>query len=236
MNRRTKRMLREYYAAPKSQQKWEFIAKWKRPEIYIGKMILLQLRYLSKWNVICSLLLFGIMTVAAGYVRPSVLGALYAMVPFLVVLSVTESMRSFRFGMTELEGTALFSLKSIIMMRMLLLGFGNLLCLFLFAFIREENVGMEFIHLLVPYFMTASGGLSIFRRHSGMTGNYICLGWSAGISALQYYIYYIYQNIYLAEYNTIWLLACVLLAAALGREMKKTFSVITKQKEDLAWD
>lgn len=236
MNRRTRKMLREYYRAPEPRRKREFAARWTRRRISIGKMILHQLRYISKWHMLCSMLLFGMMLAAGSYVSFSVLGTLYAMVPFLVVLSVTESMRSFRFGMTELESTTLFSLKSIIMMRMLLLGVGNLFCLFMFAFLRNENVVMEFIYLLVPYFLTAAGGLAVFRRHSGVTGNYMCLALSAGVSALQCYVYYAYHDIYLAEYNTIWLFVCILLAVLLGREMKQTFLVITKQREDLVWD
>lgn len=236
MNRRTKKMLKAYYEAPAPQRKQEFAARWTGKRVHIGKMILLQLRYISKGHAVCSVLLFCIMVAADSYMRLSLLGALYAMVPFFVMLSVTESMRSFRFGMTELESTTLFSLKSIIMMRMLLLGAGNMLCLLLLAVFRHENIIMEFIYLLVPYFMTAAGGLAVFRRCAGVAGNYICLVLSVGISTLQYYVYVAYQNIYVAEYNTIWLVICLLLAVVLAGEIKNTFLVIAKQKEDLVWD
>lgn len=236
MNRKTKKMLKIYYEAPKPERKRAFLAKWNRRKIRIWKKLFLQLRYLSKWHLVCSALLFGIMVNAGRYAGQHVLGMLYALVPFLVMLSVTESMRSVRFGMAELEGTTLFSLKSVIMMRLLLLGMGNVLCLFILALVRHENVRMEFIHLLVPYFMTAAGSLAIFRKHSGIEGNYMCLALSSGVSVLQFYVFTNYQMLYVNRYNTIWLIICFLLAAALGREVTRTFLAITVQKEDLAWD
>lgn len=236
MNRKIKKMLREHYVAPMPQRKREFVAKWKKPKIHIGEMIFLQLRYISKWHLVLSLLLLGIMMGISRYISLPYMGVLYGLVPFLVMLSVTESMRSFRFGMTELEGAALFSLKSIIMMRMLLLGMGNMFILLVLAFIRSNRWMMEFVYLLVPYFITAAGGLAIFRKHSGMEGNYMCLALSAGISVLQGFIYCSCQNLYEAEYNSIWVAICGLLAVALGRQIRRTFVVMAGKKEDLAWD
>ena len=52
-------------------------------------------------------------------------GAVYGLVPFLVLISVTESTRSYRYEMEELELSSRFSLKSIVMARMVILGVGG---------------------------------------------------------------------------------------------------------------
>ena len=76
----------------------------------------------------------------ATYVMEEIyVSMIYGVVPFLVMLSVTESMRSYRYGMEELELSARFSLKSIVMARMLMLGIGNLAVLIAIAGVLGDD-------------------------------------------------------------------------------------------------
>lgn len=240
MERKMKQELHRYFDAPEPTGKKEFMRQVKRrrhiQKISIFNMVKMQLHYVSKivWMMDC--LFLGMAVICSNFARTEYIGCIYAMIPFFVMMSITESMRSYRYGMDELELSARFSLKSIILTRMLVLGVGNFIMLILVTFVLHTGIALEnyngiimrtaswtnIIYMLVPYMLTAAGGLMIVRRFPNREGNYICFAYSAMIAVLEFTAAYKYSYIYEMHNINIWMIACVICVALLSYQVQRT--------------
>lgn len=131
-------------------------------------------------------------------------GAVYGLVPFLVLISVTESTRSYRYEMEELELSSRFSLKSIVMARMVILGVGNLAILFVIVNILGKSTEYHVLHILTPYFLTASGSLYIVRTVRENENTFLCFTIATIVSFLQMLLPAWFKEILAPEYISIW--------------------------------
>ena len=156
----------------------------------------------------------------------------YGLIPFLVMISVTESMRSYRYGMEELELSARFSLKSIVMARMTMLGIGNLLVLIVVAAVLRQQEGYHVLHILTPYFLTAGGGLYIVRNIRGNENTFFCFTLATAVSFLQMLLPWQFRELLMPGYVPIWAVVCVMGIAITAKESYRTI----RMTEDLAWN
>lgn len=233
MNRRLKEQLKQYYEAPAPERKREFLNRIRAPKQRIGAMLLVQLRYipLSAWML--SLALFALILSAGRMLPAYYAGCTYALVPFLSVTTVSVSMRSCRCRMAELESTTLFSLGSVIMMRMLLLGIGNLIMLVvLTCFMEPEFFWAEFLYILAPYLLAGSGSLMIYRRYAQRDANYMCLAFSGLVAVLELWASRGTAFMYEERYAGVWALACMLLLALFLVQVRKTMQAM----EEMVWN
>ncbi len=207
MERKRRKELAAYFEAPGPERKQLFIRQFKLPKMNLWHITAMQARYVSKGVWIFSALFFGGAILIAQTVEQKYVNMALGFVPFLVMFSVTESTRSYRCGMEELEMSARFSLKSIIMARMAALGLGNLAALTGAALVLGSRAQINPVHLLTPYFLTAGGGLYIVRNVRGKESSLLCFGLAAFVCVTIVCLSWRFNDIYLPQ--SVWIWACV---------------------------
>lgn len=152
------RQLRELWQAPAPRRRDIFLAGRAMPVISHGAFVLTQAAYIRKrvW-VLSVAIFFAVVGITAGWQRDVLWVAAGAM-PFLALIASWEQTRSVVYNMTELELTTRFSVKSIVLARMGLLGSFHLALLFLLlpllALYEQMGVWRTGVYLLVPYLLT----------------------------------------------------------------------------------
>lgn len=232
MERNRKEALALYFKAPEPKGKRAFIRKVGHKRISILQMLLLQLSYLPKWTwCLFGAALAGV-HIVGQYTPERVMVSAFALLPFLSMLVFVESMRSMTYHMEELEMAARFSLKSVVIARMAVLGGGSLVFVFVLAVFLQNGILQNICHLLVPYLITASGGLAIVRRFPTKDGTYFCGGYAAIVSAITSVVIYEYQWIFESRYLIFWMIAIGVLVYTTIREGYRTI----RMTEELAWN
>ena len=232
MERRLKEELCKYYEAPKPQQKQKFVRQFGISKINLSRLVLMQAKYISKWVWFTSASFFLMLYTATYVMEEKYVSTIYGLVPFLVLLSVTESTRSYRYGMEELELSARFSLKSIVMARMAMLGVGNLVFLIMIADILGQREGYHVLHILTPYFLTAGGGLYIVRTVRGNENIFYCFTLAIAVSFLQMLLPWRFRVLLAPEYVPVWALLFITGIVMTAKESYRTI----RMTEDLAWN
>lgn len=232
MERRLKEELSKYYEAPAPQKKQAFVRQMGVPKINLAYLTMLQVKYISKWTWLCSAVFCGLIYMMACSVDAKYARVVLAILPFWVMVSVTESMRSYRYGMEELELSARFSLKSIVMARLLVLGGGNLMVLAVTTGILSDASNFHVLHVMTPYFLTAGGGLFIVRNIKGSENTLYCFVLAAVVSVLELILQWQYQELFLQRYTIAWAALCM---AGVVFTLKESYRTI-RMTEDLAWN
>lgn len=241
MNRELKKLLEAAYEPPAPRHKQEFLRRIGCFEVRgsgIGwfRFLMTQVSYIEKWVWIVS---FAVFFTALGYGILSDKNAIWlfsAIIPFLAVTFITESIRSEAYGMAELEMASRFSLKSLLLARMEILGLMHLLALCLLAFISSGNSGITLfrtgVYLLVPYLLTDAAGLWIARKVHGREAVYGSLAAAVVIGFLPVFLRYIQNLVYDQKYFIWWLAALVILGGITLSELKKSM----KRTEEYTWN
>lgn len=203
-----KEELAEYFEAPRPERKREFVRQFGMQKISLIHMVFLQVKYISPRVWIWSLLTFCLAVVVTTGIEDKFVNVVYACVPFLVTLSAMEITRSYSNGMEELEMSARFSLKSIVLARMIVLGLGNLAVLTAVVLVLGGLVQGSGIYLYTPYFLTAGGCLCIVRMIRGNENVFLCFGWAALLSGMIIYLPWRFQELFNSRYSWAWVLLC----------------------------
>ncbi len=232
MDRRLKEELCRYYKVPKPQRKQEFIRQFGVRKMNMPYLVWMQAKYISKWIWLVSVCLCVLIYAVTYVMEEKYVSVIYGLIPFLVMISVTESMRSYRYGMEELELSARFSLKSIVMARMAMLGVGNLIVLIVIVNVLGECAGYQILHVLTPYFLTAGGSLHIVRIIRGNENTFFCFLLAATISFLQMLLPWRFQEMFAPGYVPMWAAAFVMGIIITVKESYRTI----RMTEDLAWN
>lgn len=232
MERRLKKELSRYYEAPKPQRKQKFIRQFGVQKINLPRFVLMQAKYISKWSWLVSAL-FCVVIYAATYAfEEKYVSLIYGMVPFLVMISVSESTRSYRYGMEELELSTRFSLKSVVMARMVMLGIGNMVVLIVIANFLGQHEGYHVFHVLTPYFLTAGGSLYIVRTVRGSENTFLCFMLAFAVSFLQMLLPWRFRELFSTDYLPMWVCCFVIGVLITAKESYQTI----RMTEDLAWN
>lgn len=238
MNKKMKRCIQKAFEAPQpnQQEKANFLRSLPQPQISIWKFILTQAAYLRKRTLFFSVLLLFPALIGAYYMEKNTLWVVSAFVPFLGLLAITENARSMMYGMYEFEMSTRFSLRSVLLARMGVLG---LLDIFVLCSItplccidNDFSLLQAGIYLLVPYLLTVTIGLWITRRFHSREAIYGCMSAAFLISGADMGLHLISDVIYQSSYLSWWL---VLSALLVGRMIYETYCTI-KQTEDLTWN
>ncbi len=173
MNSNMKRLLKECFEAPEPKKKREFIASLPSPDVSIMDFLLSQAAYIPKWIWSLSALIFVVALVGAGYLKKDMLWCVSACMPLLALAPVTESGRSQRWNMAELEMSSRFSLKSVLLARLGILGLADLLLFFLLLPLdlderRQFHSGNRGIYALPLYAHRTSGAVG--KPHCSRAG------------------------------------------------------------------
>ena len=236
MNSNMKRLLKECFEAPEPKKKREFIASLPSPDVSIMDFLLSQAAYIPKWIWSLSALIFAVALVGAGYLKKDMLWCVSACMPLLALAPVTESGRSQRWNMAELEMSSRFSLKSVLLARLGILGLADLLLFFLLlllAYVNGDSSLLETgIYMLCPYLLTVFLGLWISRRVHGQECAWVCGAVALGVSLGNTLMYQSIQGFYAPTGFRWWAAAFVLLSAGVAGQCYKTI----KEKEAPVWN
>lgn len=238
MNKQMKRSIQKAFEAPQpdQQEKARFLKTLPQPQISMWKFILTQATYLRKWTLLFSVLLLFPALIGAYYIEKNTLWIVSSFIPFLGLLAVTENARSITHGMSEFEMSTRFSLKSVVLARMGVLGGLDILVLFCLAPLccigNHFSLFQTGIYLLVPYLLTVTIGLWITRRFHSREAIYGCMSVAVLISGADIGLHLIADFVYQSSYITWWFVLSVLL---IGRMIYETYCTI-KQTEELAWN
>ena len=159
-----------------------------------------------------------------------------AFIPTLGLLAVTESNRSMMYGMSELEMSTRFSLKSVVLARMSILGAINFAVIAVLAPLCR--IGNDFsllqtgMYLLVPYLLTVNFSLWIARRTNDKEIIYGCMCVAAIVSGINTGLHFVTDLIYQKIYISWWLVLSILLLIEMVYEIHCTI----KRTEEYTWN
>ena len=238
MNHQLKRNIQKAFAAPTpdQQEKVKFLRTLPQPQIGMFRFILTQASYIRKVSWVLSGLILLPALFGACRISQDTLWVVSAFVPALGLLAVTESNRSMMYGMSEFEMSARFSLKSVVLARMSILGLLN------FAVIAVLTplcrIGNDFsllrtgMYLLVPYLLTVNFSLWIARRINHKEIIYGCMCVATIVSGINTGAHLVTDLIYQDIYTTWWLVLSILLLIELAYEIHCTI----KRTEEYTWN
>lgn len=226
MNRAMKHRLEQYFNAPKPSGKRAFLRSMEPRRINVCHLLIIQARYIPKWVWLTCAPLFVFAWYAGRFDQEFAVARLMALMPFLVMVSLTESMRSVVYGMQELELAAQFSLRSIVLARMGILGFANLLLLIVISVLLGQNTLKSVIFLLAPYLLTAFGNLMIVRRVAGKEGVFACAVFAFAVSGADLLLHTMMRTYFADRYLPAWFLLILLLGIAVVLEGRNTIKSI----------
>ena len=189
MKKNMKEYISRVYDAPRPMQKKEFLQKLNYPKTRWQDFIVCQLGYIDKKVWIISILLFSVILFFETIFTQGDMNLLWVVssfIPFIALMTITELARSVTFGMAELELTTRYNLRSVLLMRMGVLGVGNLVLLFAAIPILIMKLNMGIIKLgvyfLVPYLLTCFLSYVLARRIRPGEISLCCAGVAALIS------------------------------------------------------
>lgn len=230
MNRYLKRELKKAFAVPvpNPQEKARFLRTLPQPSIPTWQFLLTQIAYLRKWVLVLSVLFLLPTLWCNRHMDADTLWSISALIPFLALLAVTESTRSAVYGMQEFEMSTRFSIKSVMLARMSILGLLDafVLC----ALIPFYAAGIKLsllqtgLYLLVPYLLTANSSLWIARRFHGREALYGCLCAAAFVSLLSCGLRLLADIVYQISYVHWWLFLTVFLLGKTTGEIRRTIT------------
>jgi hypothetical protein len=236
MNKELKNALKESFEAPAPIRKKEFLRSIQKPSISIFQFVGTQTAYIRKWVWGISALIFAVALIGAEYMERDMLWCISAFMPLLALSVLTESGRSETYGMAEFELSTRFSLKSVVLARLGILGVANLalFCLLVpFAYMNNgANILQTGVYMACPYLLTAFGGLWAVRKIHGKEATYLCAGIAIAVSAGNLFVYQSFPTIYAGQGFIWWIAALILLGIGTTNQCYQ----MVKQTEELAWN
>lgn len=228
------RELKKMYEAPEPTGKKEFLRQFDTCYLSMGQFMWQQFWYIKKRMWIISAGVFFLGAVLCRSLDRETVWAISALVPFLALTLLTESGKSRAYRMDELEYATRFSLKSLLLARMGVLGLchGVLLCLLFLCM----NAGFlpgpgDLFYLLVPYLLTVCLGLAFLRRFRGKETVYVSMGIPVLVSLCMVMLNQVFPVFYGITMVKWWALASVLV---MFFTVKETV-LFCRQTEELAW-
>lgn len=192
MKNELKDALNVAFYAPEPKNKQLFLKKIRPREVSTSEMLLQQVRYIriSVWFISIAFIAFAF--IGSWMQIPEADELFPVLMPFLAVVSVLENRRSKKYGMSELEMVTRFSLRSVILARMIILGAAFLFTLVITSPVIATAFGGETIvtamHMLIPYLTTMTISLQVERSNLGRKLEYGSMAIAAIISVFMIWI------------------------------------------------
>lgn len=191
MRRSLENELKYVFEAPEPMHKRAFLRTLEQPKTSVFAFVLSQLGYIRRWVWIVSALVFILSMMGAVGLTKDTVWVTSALMPLLALTVVSESGRSEIYEMAELEMATRFSLRSVVLARLGILGVENLFILGLLSVgiwrqggstLYGAGVPTWGVCMLFPYLLTTFAGLTVVSRLRGREAVYICAGIAACIS------------------------------------------------------
>ena len=197
-----------------------------------GEFLAVQLFYIEKWVWVLSgmLMLFTVLACSRNTGNYP-----FALTPLLAVGILAETGRSYRWKMAELEYAARFSLRSIVLARMFLVGLTDTAGLLIVTAVVRSYLTYSlirvFLYMMVPYLLAAFLG-SLYERKkrtdAGLGSIVICLLSSAVFAAAPIFMSSLYEE----SLTIIWAAAFILLICSLAVSVREQM----REMEEPVWN
>lgn len=185
-----KNLIKEAYQIEPLDQK-NFIKKYQKRKMNIFDLLWQQAEHIGKVNALIGVIvLAAFITCIQGVEVLDVfaLTRISALIPAIGVIALAGVNRSEKWGMDELEMAARFSLRSVKLARLLLVGIIDVIILGIAALAVKLEGSVRPVQAVlvvaVPYLATAWGCLAITRKIHSKMDIYACMGWAAVIAFL----------------------------------------------------
>lgn len=237
MNKKLKREIQAFFAAPPPVQKEEFLKTLNFPKITYRRFLISQLCYIRKrvWTVSIMILLIGW---AAAYLSvpyiqwnsdANKIWIISSILPFLAMFSVTEIYRSTAYRMVELEVSCRYCLSQVVMARITLLGGGNFIILILLWTILHQVTSFSLVqiivYLMVPYLIVCSVCLLILNHVRGQEGIYGCAAavclCCTGNLIFSNIAQFMYTSVYFHGWLMLFPFSCIFIALEIRKFIKE---------------
>ena len=222
------RQIRGLCRAPRPDRKEAFFRQVKaqgllrrRPRtLHQGEFLAGQVLYIEKWIWAVSVLLL-LFIAEACRLRPG--NYPFALTPFLAAGVLAQTRRSFRWKMAEMEHAARFSLRSVMLARLFIVGAFNTAGLMIVILAVRPCYSYSllrvFLYMMVPY-LTAAWLGSLYERQQradhGWGSVVICLLSSAAFAAAPVFLARIYEE----SLTILWAAVLVLMACGLSGSVR----------------
>lgn len=166
-----KNLIKDAYYAPEPEKKMEFISRFRPRKVSTFRMLLQQIPYIRPYVWILAAAIVGI-AIAGSVTGGEGTDKLVALImPFTAAVGILENERSRRYNMSELEMATRFSLRSVVIARMTIMGFLSVILTAIVSPVIAESFGMQAVitaeTILMPYLMTMIISLHIERSPLG---------------------------------------------------------------------
>ena len=187
-----KDLLNEAFRAPEPSGKRAFLKNFRPREVSLFEMIWQQAAYIRVTVWLLALLVVAVAAAGAVMGLESTLNAVAMLMPFTAAVAVGEANRSRRCGMSEIEMVTRFSLKSVVLARMTLLGAAALVVLLIAApvtaMVTHDGTVLTAVRMVIPYLLTMSISLPIERSALGRKTDLSSLAVASVVAFLIYYL------------------------------------------------
>lgn len=231
-----KNELKQAFDAPSPLRKREFMRQLDCPRMRIREFLFTQIGYIRKWVWCVSAFTFIASVLSAAFLSDDILWIISALTPLLALTIISESGRSECYEMAELEMATRFSLKSVVLARLGILGVTNLMLLCLLVPIGLWNNVFSPVasglYIITPYLLTTFFGLFIVRKFKGREAIYACAGVTVCISFSVLFSHSAVSHIYQENYLVWWAAGALALCIGTGKQ----YITIINRTEELAWN
>lgn len=229
--------LKQAFEAPMPLGKKKFIQQLDKPCMHFYEFLMVQIRYIRKWVWFISVFAFLASILGAAILPADALWIVSAFTPLLALAIISETGRSERYEMAELEMSTRFSLKSVTLARLGILGITNAILLGLMIPVGLWNNVLSPIaaglYIVTPFLLTTFLGLHIvrsFREHKTMDA--ACIGAAIAVSFSVFFFHSTIPSIYQETYLVWWGAGALWLCTETG---KLSIEMI-KGMEELTWN
>lgn len=224
--------LKHAFEAPPPKRKREFLRRIALPQMSLYEFMLSQVGYIRKWIWGVSAMVFVLSLLGASVFSNDMLWFFSALTPLLALTIVSECGRSESYEMAELEMATRFSLRSVIIARLGILGVENLIiiCMLIPIGIWKNVVNpvVMGVSILTPYLLTTFTGLYIVRRFRGRESVYFCACITGLVSVSVLFLHYTFPQISQSKNFVWWITTALLLCIG---TVKQTRQLINRTEE-----
>lgn len=221
-----KKQLSRAFDAPSPRRKNEFIIDMNYSSISQFNLVSMHIGYISKRVWIASFLLFMFSVFGINRISNDARFIWYvsSFIPFIALISLIEIMKSNAYSMAELENSTKYNLAHIIIIRLGILGAFNFIVFTIITFVLHQGLNMGFIrlgiYLIVPYIMTSTISIFIINHYKVREVSLICASVAVLVSCINLMVGISY-NVYLPQYNGIWLFVFIGITAMFITEITR---------------
>lgn len=211
MNKDIKERIKSACDVPDSKRKDSFLKEHRKKEISMKELYLIQLSYINPliW-ILSAVIAIGLLIVSV-YTEEYALWVTSAFMPVLAAVSIIESHKSEIFQMNEFEMSARFFLKTVVMIRISVLGIVHSVILIVLSLFSCLDTIYSLVYLLVPYLITSNTSSIILRYNNGRSAMLWCLANSFIISLMFFIISIKSYHLYSAVMFPYWIIVLVMM-------------------------